>query len=97
VDFGVPGPATTSTLLARMQPLDDDLSSPWACVPCSPAFRATDHDLRLSFHPLTTPAVSPADTLTELGLCSLAPAAFFEARLTSVFETRCRLPTSATT
>jgi hypothetical protein len=62
-----------------------------------PAFRASGHDLRLSFRPLTTPAVSPADTLTELGFCSLAPAAFFEARLTSVFETRCRLPTSATT
>jgi len=62
-----------------------------------PAFRAGDHDLRRSFRPPTTPAVSTADTLTELGFCSLAPAAFFEARLTSVFETRCRLPTSATT
>jgi len=62
-----------------------------------PAFRASDHDLRRSFRPLTTPAALTADTLTELDFCSLAPAAFFEARLTSVFETRCRLPTSATT
>lgn len=62
-----------------------------------PAFRAGDHDLRRSFRLETPPAVSPADTLTRLGPCSLAPAALFGARLTSVFETRCRLPTSATT
>jgi hypothetical protein len=32
----VPGPATTATLVALPQPLNDDLSSPWACLPCSP-------------------------------------------------------------
>ena len=32
----VPGPATRTTLLALFEPLDDDLSPPWACVPCSP-------------------------------------------------------------
>jgi len=32
----VPGPATAAALLARRQPLDDDLSPPWACLPYPP-------------------------------------------------------------
>jgi hypothetical protein len=63
----------------------------------NPRFRAGLHDLRRSLRPLTPPPAFTVDTLTELGPCSLAPAALFGARLTSVFETRCRLPTSATT
>lgn len=42
------------------------------------------------------PTVSPADLRSELGPRSLDPAALFGARLPSLFETRRRLPTSAT-
>ena len=48
------------------------------------------------FRPMHLPAVSPADLRSVLGPRSLAPAALFGARLTSLFETRRRLPTSAT-
>jgi len=90
VDFLSPVPRL-QPLASRLlvQPLDDDLSSPWACVPCisEPAFRAGLHDLRHSLRPMTPPAAFTADAPTELGPCSLAPAALFGARLTSVFET----------
>lgn len=61
-----------------------------------PASRARAHDLRRSFRPRAPAPVPPGDASRALGPCSLAPAALFGARLTSVFETRCRLPTSAT-
>jgi len=93
----VPGPATAAALLARRQPLDDDLSPPWACLPYPPRVSSEWARPATLFSPPDHAAVSSADAFSKLGFCSLAPAAFFEARLTSVFETRCRLPISATT
>jgi len=49
-----------------------------------------------SFRSKRPPAVSPADSRSELDPCSLDPAALFGARLPSVFEVRRRLSISAT-
>jgi len=51
---------------------------------------------RRSFHPPHPPMVSPTAVRFELGPRSLDPAAVFAARLPSLFETRRRLTTSAT-
>lgn len=61
----------------------------------SPDF-AVSPTLDSSFRPRYPPAVSSADVHLTLGPRSLDPAAFFEARLPSLFETRRRLPISAT-
>ena len=50
-----------------------------------------------SFRATCPPVVSPTDEREELDPCSLDTAAFFGARLPSLFEARRRLPTSATT
>jgi hypothetical protein len=77
-------------------PLGDALTSPWALSRSrsvmSEAIRDGDSPLRATAHPRRVTVGGRGD----LGLRSLAPAALFGARLTSFFETRRRLPTSAT-
>jgi hypothetical protein len=85
------------TALRRVRkPLDDALTSPWAFSRSrsvmSEAIRDGDSPLRPSAYPRRVTVMGRGD----LGLRSLVPAALFGARLTSFFETRRRLPTSAT-
>jgi len=92
-----PGPATHARAFGAMRgPLDDVLTPPWVLARSdsvlSEATRVHDSPFRASAHPrrLTVGSRGVLDPR------SLAPAALFGARLTSFFETRRRLSTSAT-
>jgi hypothetical protein len=96
VAITAPVPRPHRALRRAMQPLDDALTSPWAFSRSrsvmSEAIREGNSPLRSSANPRRVTVMNRGD----LGLRSLAPAALFGARLTSFFETRRRLPTSAT-
>ena len=92
-----PGPAIVRSALRRCDvPLDDALTSPWAFSQfrsvMSEAIRGGDSSFRISAHPRRVTVLGRGD----LGPRSLASAALFGARVTSFFETRRRLSTSAT-
>jgi len=77
------------------EPLNDDLSSSWVFCRCFCFLSSYETRLATSFRPTRLPTVSPADLRSELGPRSLNPATLFGVRLPSLFETSCRLPTSA--
>jgi len=81
-----PGPATTSPFSTMVPPLNDGLPPFWALGRSSP-LKAGESDPRQRFRSTRLPTVRPADPRSELGPCSLDPAALFGARLPSLFET----------
>jgi len=91
-----PGPATVTPLLATCRPPDDALAPPWAWYRTAPFHRLTDPIRGHSFRTTQAPTFHRRFP-RRLGPRSLDPAALFGARLPSLFEARCRLPTSATT
>jgi hypothetical protein len=91
-----PGPATVTPLLATCRPMNDALAPLWAWYRTAPFHRLTDPIRGHSFRTTRAPTFHRRFP-RRLGPRSLDPAALFGARVPSLFEARCRLPTSATT
>lgn len=92
-----PGPATDTPPFGRWADRSMTLSRHrGSSSGPSPFSRETGRKLRRSFRSPHPTMVSPTAVHFELGPRSLDPAAVFAARMPSLFETRCRLTTSAT-
>jgi len=89
-----PGPTTASPLLATMRPLDEALAPPWVFV------RPHRYiDARPDSRSIPSPTQAPTfhrRRSPRLGPRSLDADRPFWSALPSLFEARCRLPTSAT-